>query len=103
MKIDIDFSIFESHTRAFGNVTGVLDVASIPGIGALVPFIGRRGLITEDGFPGLAKVVCINSVEGAGRTFGLADAVMSSHASAARLARRLAEEMNLFVVEYHPR
>jgi len=100
MDINIDFSIFESPVRAFGNVTGTLEVASPPQLGSMIPFIGRRGLVVEEGFTGFSQVISITPVDGQPPVFGLDDVVVSSHSSASLIARRLSEEMNLFVIEY---
>jgi hypothetical protein len=100
MKIAIDFSIFESPVRAYGNVTGTMEVAAIPEVGTFVPFIGKHGLIVDSGFPGISRVISVTPVLGAHTVFGLDDVVVSTHAIAVALAKRLAREMNLFVVEY---
>lgn len=103
MRIRIDFSIFESPICAYGNVTGVLEVASTPDIGALVPFIGKQGLIVAEGFTGVLRVISMISLDDGSSVIGLDDVVLTTRASAELLARRLENEMDLFVAEYHPR
>jgi len=100
MEINIDFSIFESPVRAYGNVTGTLEVASSPQMGSMVPFIGKRGLVVENGFTGLSRVISITPIEGQPPLFGLDDVVVDSHSSASLIAQRFSQEMNLFIIEY---
>lgn len=101
MKIEIDFSIFDSPVSAYGNVTGQVSVSGAPEIGSYIDFIGSTGRIIVDGFPGALRVDHITPVPSIGSViYGLEDVVVSSPSVAKELGRRLSDEMDLFVVDY---
>jgi len=102
MQIDIDFSIFDSPTTAFGNVTGSIDVASLPSIGDVVDLcadgkhVGPLG-----GFSGKLKVISVVQVGDSGAVlYGLEDVVVASLGEAQELAKRLEVDLGLFCVDY---
>lgn len=91
MKYAIDFSLFESPTRAYGNVTGELNLEFVPYFGATVTLL--RGTLP-------LRVQLINTVDG--RDIILFDDVMAdSPEHAALLAERLEQEEGLFCPPYH--
>lgn len=101
MKIEIDFSIFDSPVSAYGNVTGQVSVTDVPQVGSYIDFIGNAGRIVIDGFPGALRVDHITPVPSVGSViYGLEDVVLPSLNVAKELDRRLSEEMDLFVVDY---
>lgn len=101
MKIEIDFSIFDSPTSAYGNVTGQVTVASTPEVGSYVEFASSAGPIVADGFSGALRVNQITPVPGIGSiVYGLEDVVVPSLSVAKELGKRLSDEMDLFVVDY---
>ncbi|MFC3650353.1 hypothetical protein ACFONN_02265 [Dyella humi] len=101
MKIEIDFSIFDSPVSAYGNVTGQVSVYGAPEIGSYIDFIGSAGRIIADGFSGALRVDHITPVPSVGSViYGLEDVVVPSPNVAKELGRRLSDEMDLFVVDY---
>lgn len=91
MKYDIDFSIFESPTRAYGNVTGELELDSLPPVGTIVEVLqGKLAL----------RVQLINDVNGR-PVIMFDDVVAESPQLAALLAERLEREEGLFCPGYH--
>ncbi|QWT19716.1 hypothetical protein KPL74_18440 [Bacillus sp. NP157] len=101
LKIEIDFSIFDSPTTAYGMATGTLDVPSLPVEGDRLQVSGARGAICVDGFDGCLKVEHLVAIERTGRCiFMLSDVVTESRADAELLHRRLEAESDVFVDEY---
>jgi len=91
MRYEIDFSIFESPIRAYGNVTGELELASHPKIGDVVEIL--RGAL-------VLRVQYINVVDGRS-VIGFDDVVTESPSEAKMLAERLEGEEGLFCPGYH--
>ena len=102
MRIDIDFSIFDSPTTAFGNVTGSIDVATPPGIGDVVDLCADGKRVEPIGdFSGKLKVISAVQVDDSGaRLYGLEDVVVTSLGEAQELVKRLEGELGLFCVDY---
>ncbi len=100
MKIRIDFSIFESPIRAFGNATGELQVGSPPKVGGSIKLLESVDTQGLHGFDGSLRVTDINPVPGQEDVLFLEDVVMTSHEAAKALASRLEAKLNLFCVEY---
>jgi hypothetical protein len=91
MKYDIDFSIFESPTRAYGNVTGELELESLPSVGTIVEIL--QGTL-------VLRVQLINEVNGR-PVIIFDDVVAESPKYAALLAERLERDAGLFCPGYH--
>lgn len=93
MKYSIDFSLFASPTRAFGNVTGEMEFPSPPVLGQFVELVdGKRTKITT----------LVSDFEGwVGTVVGLDDVVLESEEDARVFAKRLESVLDLFVVPYH--
>lgn len=101
MKIDIDFSIFDSPVTAYGNVTGDIEVQSIPSVGDVVELLSGKAIPSFKGFSGKMKVNSVIKVEGIDTlVFGLEDVVVESRAIAEELARWLESELGLFCIDY---
>jgi hypothetical protein len=58
MKVNVDFSVFQSPIKAYGNVSGFLDVPSIPSSGDTISFMFSRNPVDMPsvGFSGILKV-----------------------------------------------
>jgi len=91
MRYDVDFSIFESPIRAYGNVTGELEMDSLPQIGAVVEIL--QGTLA-------LRVQFINIVNGR-PVIGFEDVVAESAGHAAALAERLERDAGLFCPGYY--
>jgi hypothetical protein len=91
MKYDIDFSIFESPIRAYGNVTGELELEALPQTGAVVEIL--QGTLA-------LRVQHINVVNGR-PVIMFDDVVAESPKNAAVLAEKLEREEGLFCPGYH--
>jgi hypothetical protein len=92
MKYPIDFSIFDSPTHAYGNVTGDLEFSEIPQPGAEISLLDNLTL----------KVSSVSRVQGMDGHFllSLEDVVCLSREAAARLRQRLESELGLFCIAY---
>jgi hypothetical protein len=92
MKYSIDFSIFDSPTHAYGNVTGEIDFLSTPKIGDEITFLNNKK----------QRVVSLVAVQGAnsGVLVGLEDLVFHSRLEAETSARYLESSRGLFCVAY---
>ena len=104
MKVYIDFSIFDSPTSAFGNITGELDVAESPVVGSKVTFEHNGLLFVTPGFPGSLRVISMQvGIDLNGNempSVALDDVVVGSRAEAADLADQLNRGFGLFVDIY---
>ena len=102
MRIDIDFSIFDSPTTAFGNVTGSVEVPSPPSVGDVVDLCADgKHLAPRGDFSGKLKVISVVPVDDSGALlYGLEDVVVASRGQAKDLANRLETELGLFCVDY---
>ena len=102
MQIDIDFSIFDSPTTAFGNVTGSVDVSSPPSVGDVIDLcVDGKHMGHLGDFSGKLKVVSVVQVGDSGALlYGLEDVVFASLGEAQELAKRLEVELGLFCVDY---
>lgn len=92
MKYPIDFSIFDSPTHAYGNVTGELEFSAVPQPGAEVRLLDNLALK-------VTSVSHIQSIEGH-FLVGLEDVVCSSQPTAQHIGKRLENELGLFCVAY---
>jgi hypothetical protein len=92
MKYLIDFSIFDSPTHAYGNVTGELEFSYIPQLGEEVGLLDNLAL----------KVTSVSCVHGVEEKFliGLEDIVYLSQPMAEHIGKRLESELGLFCVVY---
>ena len=92
MKYPIDFSIFDSPTHAYGNVTGDLEFSDIPQPGAEVRLLDNLTL----------KVNSVSRVQGIDGNFlvSLEDVVCLSRPAAEHTGQRLESELGLFCVAY---
>ena len=101
MKVEIDFSIFDSPVSAYGNVTGQVVVAGTPEIGSYIEIVGSAGRIVAAGFTGALRVDHITPAPDAGSViYGLEDVVVPSLSAAKALGDKLSGETDLFVVDY---
>lgn len=102
MPISIDFSIFDSATTAYGNVTGSVDVPSPPSVGDIVDLRADGKHVEPLGdFSGKLKVISVVQVDDSGALlYGLEDVVVASLGEAQELAKRLETELGLFCVDY---
>lgn len=101
MRIDIDFSIFDSPVSAYGNATGDIEVKALPNVGDVVNLFEGRKAFELEGFSGRLKVISVDKVETSGKAiFALEDVVVSSKSVAVELAGRLEKELGLFCVDY---
>lgn len=92
MKYPIDFSIFDSPTHAYGNVTGDLEFSDIPQPGAEVRLLGNLTLKVN-------SVSCVQGIEGL-FLISLEDVVCLSRLAAENIGQRLESELGLFCVAY---
>ncbi len=98
MIVSIDFSLFSSPTKAYGNVTGDVDID-----GAVQEGDEVRVLHPEEGdwFVGSLRVVSISRMPDHGKLLiGLQDVVAHTPEDAARLCVRLEREAGLFCDVY---
>jgi len=102
MQIDIDFSIFDSPTTAFGNVTGSVDVLSPLSVGDVIDLcVDGKHMGHLGDFSGKLKVISVVQVGDSGaQLYGLEDVVVASLGEAQELAKRLEVELGLFCVDY---
>ncbi|CAJ0690228.1 hypothetical protein R77591_03546 [Ralstonia mannitolilytica] len=101
MRIDIDFSIFDSPVSAYGKATGDIEVKTLPNVGDVVDLFEGRKAFELEGFSGRLKVTSVDKVETSGKAiFALEDVVVSSRWVAAELAARLETELGLFCIDY---
>jgi len=92
MKYPIDFSIFDSPTHAYGNVTGELEFPDIPQPGTEVRLLDDLAL----------KVNSVSFIQGIEGHFlvCLEDVVCLSRPAAEHTGKRLESELGLFCVAY---
>ena len=90
MKYSIDFSLFDSPSGAFGNVTGEIELDDLPYVGDEVPLPRNVCWL---------KVTHLTELDGA-TLIGLEDMVFNSHADAAAFAEWLENEAGLFCIRY---
>ncbi len=90
MKYSIDFSLFDSPTGAYGNVTGEIEIDHLPKIGDEIALPRNVCCL---------KVTHLTELDGA-TLIGLDDMVFESHSAAAAFAERLENEAGLFCVRY---
>lgn len=91
MRYDIDFSIFEAPNDPYGNVTGELELESLPSVGAIVRILDETLAL---------RVQFINNVNGR-PVIMFDDVVAESPKHAALLAERLERDEGLFCPGYH--
>jgi hypothetical protein len=92
MKYPIDFSIFDSPTHAYGNVTGDLEFSDIPQPGAEVRLLDNLTLKVN-------SVSCVQGIDGLS-LISLEDVVCLSRLAAENTGQRLERELGLFCVAY---
>ncbi|WP_073212505.1 hypothetical protein [Massilia sp. CF038] len=92
MKYTIDFSIFDAPTHAYGNVTGDLEFADSPELGAKIRLLDNLTLK-------VTSVLSVDGVEGQ-LLVGLEDVVCFSRHAAEHMGKRLEDEVGLFCVAY---
>jgi len=90
MRYDVDFSIFESPNDPYGNVTGDLELESLPSVGSIVRVLDETLAL---------RVQFINVVNGR-PVIGFDDVVAESPRHAALLAERLERDEGLFCPKY---
>ncbi len=103
MKIYIDFSIFYPE-GAYGNVTGYIDLPTLPKIGEQIVLFKDESSPSGVRFSGFLRLEAILPVEGYGpeyAVYSLADAEMHSLADARKLGNWLEAECGLFCDAYH--
>ncbi len=100
MIANIDFSIFCSPTKAYGNVTGRINVSDSVGVGDQVVVLESASV---QGFSGCLRVLSILQPEGvaANLTLSLDDVVLDSVEAANTLIQQLESEVGLFFDPYH--
>lgn len=96
MLINIDFSIFYSPTKAYGSVTGKIDVPASTKVGDKI-LVLRGGSATT--FDGWLRVTSISPMTVGQLVMGLDDLVVSSMNDANTLSRELTSA-GLFVDPY---
>ena len=102
MKIYIDFSIYVLAGRAYGNVTGYLELPSYPKLGDGIELLDNE-LALQLGVPSHIRVQSITPVPGYGTdksVVGLDDVVVESEDIARNLATNLETRKGLFCVYY---
>lgn len=98
MKVDVFFSLFSSPSKAYGSVTGTLDIDE--------PFeLGKRVRVLQsapdDWFDGVMDIEILTEVPVHHRPLvGLGAIVAQSEEDAARLGRRFETEAGLFSDPY---
>ncbi|MDM5182027.1 hypothetical protein PO883_33170 [Massilia sp. DJPM01] len=92
MKYSIDFSIFDSPTHAYGNVTGEIDFPH-------TPEIGHRVVLLNDLEQRVASLGAVQGVDGV-LLVGLEDIVFDSRLEAAVFAKYMESSLGLFCVVY---
>ena len=90
MKYSIDFSLFDSPSGAYGNVTGDIELDHLP-------YVGEKVALPRNAC--CLKVTHLTELDG-NTLIGLEDMVFSSHAAAAAFANRVETEAGLFCVRY---
>ncbi len=92
MKYSIDFSIYDSPTHAYGNVTGEIDFP-------YTPEIGRRVALVNDHEQ---RIISLATVPGGDGTLlvGLEDIVFNSRLEATVFAKHVENSLGLFCVAY---
>ncbi|GHT83780.1 hypothetical protein AGMMS49543_12220 [Betaproteobacteria bacterium] len=98
MIVSIDFSLFSSPTKAYGNVTGDICIDGSVQVGDDV-----RILQPEEGdwFTGSLKVISISKIPGDSKLLiGLQDVVTRTPEDAARLCFRFKREIGWFCDVY---
>jgi hypothetical protein len=95
----IDFSLFRSPTRAYGNVTGDISVPDSIVVGDEVLILESRA---GDWFSGKLRITSMGRLPGdSGKVVvGLEDVVAPSQEMARGLVARLEKEVGLFFDEY---
>jgi len=92
MKCPIDFSIFDSPTHAYGNVTGELEFSDVPQPGMELRLLDNLALK-------VTSVLSVPSIKGH-FLIGLEDVVCFSQPEAESTGKRLENELGLFCVVY---
>lgn len=108
MKLNIIFSIFDSPTSAFANVSGDIELPSLPRVGDEVMLFSNDeshlflGFAGRDRFAGSLHVESIVPLEGSHDevTVILEDVVMDSKEAALELTSKLESKWGLFCLEY---
>lgn len=98
MKYSIDFSIFESPVKAFGNVTGEIDLPNPPKVGEEVLLFQDQQVFLEK-MPSGQKIRSITAMPES-LVIELDDIVLESRREAEKVANFLEKSLNLFVVNY---
>ena len=97
MKFHVDMSLYSSPSEPYGNVTGYVELASIPCVGELLQLIERSET-------GSALRLRIETVSDAGEEdsgwIALEDYVVEGRELAERLGERLDKETNFHVYVY---
>jgi hypothetical protein len=93
MRYSIDFSIFDSPTSAYGNVTGEVEFKD-------VPRTGERINVLDDLVLKIATLSPVLRLDGH-LVVGLEDIVLPSKIAARNLATRLEAEAGLFCIAYN--
>lgn len=107
MKIRITLDLFFGTAGAFGDVSGELELITVPCIGSsislLLPANQETLPINVEGFPGILKVVDVlfnPSALGAPVTVKLEDVVLRSEDDAREVMKYLERGFSLFGDEY---
>jgi hypothetical protein len=104
MQIHIDFSIYVTTPEAFGLVSGSIESARLPSVGETLNILQGRNLPRRiPGFNGTLKVAAISPVtlpDGDSVVISLEDLELTSRDDAKFLQEFLAQEVDLFCIEY---
>lgn len=100
MIVNIDFSVFNSPTEAYGSVTGQLDVLEAVNIGDEISILNSGSI---GNFSGKLRIISRDISHGADGQIllGLDDVVLNSPCEANALVQKLESEAGLFFDPYH--
>jgi len=98
MRFHVDMSLYSSPTEPYGNVTGFVELESLPSVGEMFHLIGNSET-------GSALSLRIEAVSDAGEgeasgSIALEDYVVEGHELAERLGERLDKETKFHVYVY---
>lgn len=98
MRFHVDMSLYSSPTEPYGNVTGFVELDSLPSVGEMFQLIGNSKT-------GSALSLRIEAVSDAGEgeasgSIALEDYVVEGHELAERLGERLDKETKFHVYVY---
>jgi hypothetical protein len=103
VKVNIDFSVFSSPVSAYGNVTGILELPSLPTSGDTVSFSFSKNaaLLPDVGFSGLITVENVIFESGGGNpSLSLASIIVKGEEKAEALMKYFENGFGFFGIRY---